>query len=163
MRRCGGYTFIEILVTVLIMGVLAAFAVPAYRNASEVAKAEDGLTLLKTIGNANRMFAADHGGNYAGEWRLLSSCNEGACDGSTHYCQLIRCKYVQPRDWDNLPWQVHIAKPSAVGDCTPWLPPGPYVACANRKNANGGANVTDWAYSMNADGVITAYHGAPEP
>ena len=58
-----GFTLIELLVVVLIIGILAAVAVPQYQKAMERSKATQALTLLKSLGQA---YEAHHLAN--GEW-----------------------------------------------------------------------------------------------
>ena len=57
----GGFTLIELLVVVLIIGILAAVAVPQYQKAVEKSKTAQAITLLKSIAEATKIYEEQTG------------------------------------------------------------------------------------------------------
>ena len=60
-RRKKAFTLIELLVVVLIIGILAAIALPQYQKAVERTKAMQALVLLKSLADANEAYFLTNG------------------------------------------------------------------------------------------------------
>ena len=99
MGRFGGFTLIELLVVVLIIGILAAIAVPQYELAVEKACAAEALSVLKTIKQAGDLcvlqqgLPADIGGCYFDEIDLDLPGFECEPDDVT-YCSSKNFEYL---------------------------------------------------------------------
>jgi len=61
LRKDGGFTLVELLIVVVIIGILAAVGIPMYRGASDRAKASEAVSALGTVRSALRVWYAEKG------------------------------------------------------------------------------------------------------
>jgi prepilin-type N-terminal cleavage/methylation domain-containing protein len=155
-RGRGGFTLVEIIVTMLILGVLSAIALPQYFQSIEYNGARQAVATTNMIGRANRLFALDHLGAYNNGGFGASPCGAGACNATapfTNACNLVYCRYIADQTWASLPWTYLACDPAtASGNCTAGS-----LSAAQRSS---GPN-TNWIYNMTTDGVIHATNAPP--
>lgn len=74
-----GFTLVEILIVVVILGILAAIVIPQFTSASETAKASSLVSQLQTIRSQLELFQVQHNGVYPtlaelnADWGVLTS------------------------------------------------------------------------------------------
>ena len=61
----GGFTLIELLVVILIIGILAAIAIPSFLSQKAKASASQAKELARTAETTSETIATDNGGSYA--------------------------------------------------------------------------------------------------
>src|SRR5271167_1802 len=62
----GGFTLIELLVVILIIGILAAIAIPSFLSQKSKASDSSAKELARTAETTTETYATDHGGSYEG-------------------------------------------------------------------------------------------------
>ena len=67
----SGFTLVELLVVMLILGLLAAIAIPAFFNQRTKAQDAEAKSTVKTAQTAMETYATDSNGSYAGATKAL--------------------------------------------------------------------------------------------
>ncbi|MEM8737222.1 MAG: prepilin-type N-terminal cleavage/methylation domain-containing protein [Planctomycetota bacterium] len=62
--KAQGFTLVEILIVVVILGILAAIVIPQFTSASEAAKASSLSTQLQSIRSQLQLYQIEHNGDY---------------------------------------------------------------------------------------------------
>ena len=91
LQQKHGFTLIELLVVVLIIGILAAVALPQYQRAVEKARMTEAITAVESIARANDLYFLANG-EYTRDINDLDIDFPGE-DGE--YCNGIPAKYNQ--------------------------------------------------------------------
>jgi prepilin-type N-terminal cleavage/methylation domain-containing protein len=130
-----GFSLIEVLVVLSVIGILAAFLLPAFVTARQNARMAPCISNLRQIGMAVKLYMDDyngarpHGfqpafeggyfespaillcpsdptGNWGGLWATLGQ-HPGDTTGSPSLPrQTIHCSYIQSLDWEDWEWKL---------------------------------------------------------
>lgn len=122
--RSKGFTLVEILIVVVILGILAAIVIPQFTNASETAKGSSLTSVLQTIRSQLELYQIQHNGNYP----TLANLQTG-----------------DPDSWTNLTSATDVDG-NAGTDFGPYLQQSPSNPFTNRVNV-AADNSADWEYT----------------
>jgi prepilin-type N-terminal cleavage/methylation domain-containing protein len=174
-HREKGFTLIEILVVVMIIGVLAVAGVNQYLKSAESQRAELGSDLVSQVAHANLLYYADRMSYVSGAITNTLCSGQTACPSGNGACSLISCGYLKLRNFDNQPYMVWAgngdASSPACGDGgIAGMNPASVVACGRRRKDTDtgtyGSSITTyqgWGYAMNKNGAMTKMGtGAPD-
>src|SRR5690606_28965257 len=102
-----GFTLVEILIVVIILGILAAIVIPQFSNASEDARKNSATSLIQTVRSAVELYRLEHAGMYPTtdgkigsdwDWDLLLTKTDasGGTTGSPLYGPYLQQKPQNP-------------------------------------------------------------------
>lgn len=100
----GGFTLVEILIVVIILGILAAIVIPQFANASSDARTTNLKTTLVNVRNQIEVFKAQHNETapaLAGMWVLLTGQTDtteanSAAPTGTHWGPYLQAPPINP-------------------------------------------------------------------
>lgn len=152
----AGFTLIEILVVVLIIGVLAALALPQFFKSMEVAKADDALGYVQSVAAANRQFYIDHQSWVSGPLTTCSpdGSSSDSCNGqSTGACDLMYCGYLARQSLQGKAYDFYAG---TCGSSAGAAANATMSACARRDagTATVSSPYDSWGYTVSINGSL---------
>lgn len=60
LRKAKGFTLIELVIVIVIVGILAAVSVPIYRGYTRKAMASEAMALAASVASAEKIYYAEH-------------------------------------------------------------------------------------------------------
>jgi type IV pilus assembly protein PilE len=88
-RRSGGFTLIELMIAVAIVGILAAIAYPSYQEQIRKGRRADAMAQLVTLAQAYERFYTSNN-TYEGFWDTVPAAQKNSPTEGTAYYTLER-------------------------------------------------------------------------
>ncbi|MEW5907557.1 MAG: prepilin-type N-terminal cleavage/methylation domain-containing protein [Elusimicrobiota bacterium] len=111
-----GFTLIELMVVVIILGVLTSMGVPYYLKTVESSKAMDAVAVAHMVGVASQMMLLDNPGATYTAGLMTNTCNTTTCptnpSAARNSCHLVACGYVSRQDWDSIAYTIRACNPN---------------------------------------------------
>ena len=111
MALYDGFTLIELLVVVIIIGILAAIALPQYNKAVFNSRAAKALVHVRAFDQSQADFYLTHG-YYANQWNNLLIKSRSSCPAGSTFCQWTVAK--------GLMFEIQIAGGRSTGNYYRW-------------------------------------------
>jgi type IV pilus assembly protein PilA len=111
----SGFTLVELLVVMLILGLLAAIAIPSFFNQRDKARDADAKADVRTAQTAIESYATDNNGSYAGATPAIlqgieQSLEDAVTDGELTVPTATATTYQVTMASDNTPNTFSIAR-----------------------------------------------------
>ena len=138
-KRKNGFTLVEILIVVIILGILAAIVIPQFTEASNDAKNSSLESNLQTLRSQFELYKVQHKDTYPWDDGL------GALDSSANIITRMTAKTNADGTTGGTP---------TLGPYMQTVPTNPFLSNATAVFAGAAAANTDWAIDVTTGAII---------
>jgi type IV pilus assembly protein PilA len=102
-----GFTLIELMIVVAIIGILAAVAIPAFMDYMKRSKKTEAALQLNKIGKNNKRTYSETSSYVVGPGAALPAhTGTGCCGGTNNHCAVDTAGWVGDAQWKALDFQI---------------------------------------------------------